>query len=285
MSEPTMIKAKGDGVGIALAVWEGEGNDMFCIHGLSANCRCWDRIVSGLGPESRVLAMDLRGRGLSDKPPTGYSIDHHVGDVLAVLKDRGLATITLMGHSLGAYVSLAFAARYPSLVKKVILVDGGGDLSDSRWDRIEAAIKPSVDRLGQVFPSYEDYTAPLKLAPFLKPWTGFLDTYFRYEIEEVSGGVRARTPAGPIREEVRNIRRFDASLMYPKIGCPVLILRATEGILSKEDMVLPADSADRMVREIKCAKSVDLPGTNHYSILFGENEIRDRAILAFLNDR
>ena len=119
MSEPTMIKAKGDdGVGIALAVWEGEGNDTFCIHGLSANCRCWDRIVSGLEPEFRVLAMDLRGRGLSDKPPTGYSIDHHVGDVLAVLKDRGLTTITLMGHSLGAYVSLGFAARYPSLVKK-----------------------------------------------------------------------------------------------------------------------------------------------------------------------
>ncbi|EFK08494.1 hydrolase, alpha/beta domain protein [delta proteobacterium NaphS2] len=282
MTEPTMVKAKGDGVDIQLAVWEGDGENILCIHGLSANCRCWDRIVSGLEPEFRVLAMDLRGRGLSDKPPTGYSIDQHAKDVLAVLKDQGLTTITLMGHSLGAYVSLAFAAHYPTLVNKLILVDGGGSLPDVQWDKIEQAIKPSIDRLGQVFPSYEDYTAPLKLAPFLKPWTGFLETYFRYEIDEIDGGVRSRTPAGPIREEVANIRRLDASLMYPKIACPVLLLRATEGMLSNEDMVLPADRANRMVREIAHAKSVDLPGTNHYSILFGENEVRDRTILAFL---
>ena len=282
MTEPTMVKAEGDGVTIQLAVWEGERENIFCIHGLSANCRCWDRIVSGIEPEFRVLAMDLRGRGLSDKPPTGYSIDQHVKDVEGVLKDQALTTVTLMGHSLGAYISLAFAARYPALVDKLILVDGGGHLPDSRWGRIEQAIKPSMDRLGQVFPSYEDYTAPLKLAPFLKPWTGFLDTYFRYEIEESGGGVRSRTPAGSIREEVANIRRLDASLMYPKIACPVLILRATEGILSEEDMVLPAEDADRMVREIAHAKSVDLPGTNHYSIIFEENEIRDRTILAFL---
>ena len=61
-------------IDIQLAVWEGEGENIFCIHGLSANCRCWDRIVSGIEREFRVLAMDLRGRGLSDKPPTGYSI-------------------------------------------------------------------------------------------------------------------------------------------------------------------------------------------------------------------
>ena len=284
MTEPTMVKAKGDGVGIQLAVWKGEGNDIFCIHGLSANCRCWDRMVSGLEPEFRVLAMDLRGRGLSDKPHKGYSIDQHVKDVEGVLKDQGLTTVTLMGHSLGAYISLAFAARYPTLVNKLILVDGGGSLPDSRWDKIDQAIKPSIDRLGRVFPSYEDYTAPLKQARFLGPWTGFLETYFRYEIETHDGGIRSRTPVGPIREEVANIRSFDISKTYPAISCPVLILRATEGILSEEDMVLPSDGANRMVREIKHAKSVDLPGTNHYSILFGENEIRDRTILAFLSD-
>jgi len=284
MIEPTVKKANGDGLEIQLAIWEGKGDNILCIHGLSANCRCWDRIISGLAPEFRVLAMDLRGRGHSDKPPTGYSIDQHARDVQGVLEDQDLETITLMGHSLGAYVSLAFAARYPDRVKKLILVDGAGHLSHSRWDKIEQAIKPSVDRLRQVFPSYEAYTATLKQAPFLQPWTGFLENYFRYEIEEAEGGVRARTPAGPIREEGSNIRRFDASLMYPKIACPVLILRATEGILSEEDMVLPADVAIQMVQEMADAKSVDLAGMNHYSIIFGENEIRDRAILAFLND-
>jgi len=144
------------------------------------------------------------------------------------------------------------------------------------------AIKPSVDRLGQIFTSYEDFAALLKQAPFLQPWTRFLDTYFHYEIEDVNGGVRSRTPVDGIREEISNIRTFDAARLYPLISCPVLILRATHGILSRDDMVLTEDAAERMVREIADARRVDVTNSNHYSILFEANETRDRAILNFL---
>ena len=133
-----------------------------------------------------------------------------------------------------------------------------------------------------MFPSFEDYTAPLKQAPFLQPWTRFLDTYFHYEIEEADGGVRSRTPADPIREEISNIRHFDASRLYPSISCPVLILRAPEGILAKDDIVLTEDAAERMVRDIPDTRRVDVEGSNHYSILFQPNETRDRAVLDFL---
>ena len=61
--------------------------------------------------------MDLRGRGLSDKPEKGYFVEQHVHDVHHVLEDMGVKEVILMGHSLGAFVSLAFAARYPDLVK------------------------------------------------------------------------------------------------------------------------------------------------------------------------
>ena len=282
MTEPIMKRAKGDGIEIQLALWEGKRENIFCIHGLTANSRCWDRIVSGLIPEFRVLAMDLRGRGLSDKPPKGYFIEQHVQDIYCLLEDQKLERVTLMGHSLGAYISLAFAARHPDRVKKLILMDAGGHLSQSRWDKVHVAIKPSVDRLGLVFPSFEDYTALLKQAPFLQPWTRFLDTYFRYEIEEVDGGVRSRTLVEGIREEISNIRSFDAASLYPRISCPVLILRATDGILSRDDMVLTEDAAERMVREIVDAGCVDVTNSNHYSILFGANEVRNRAILNFL---
>ena len=282
MTEPIMKRAKGDGIEIQLACWEGKRENICCIHGLTANSRCWDRIVSGLIPEFRVLAMDLRGRGLSDKPPKGYFIEQHVQDIYCLLEDQKLERVTLMGHSLGAYISLAFAARHPDRVKKLILIDAGGHLSQSRWDKVHVAIKPSVDRLGLVFPSFEDYTALLKQAPFLQPWTRFLDTYFRYEIEEVDGGVRSRTLVEGIREEISNIRSFDAASLYPRISCPVLILRATDGILSRDDMVLTEDAAERMVREIVDAGCVDVTNSNHYSILFGANEVRNRAILNFL---
>lgn len=285
MTEPIMKNAKGDGVGIQLARWEGKKENILCIHGLTANCRCWDRIVSGLAPEFRVLAMDLRGRGLSDKPPKGYSIEQHVRDIHCLLEDQKLERVTLMGHSLGAYISLAFAAHHPDRVEKLILMDAGGHLSQSRWDKVHVAIKPSVDRLGQVFPSFEDYTALLKQAPFLQPWTRFLDTYFHYESEEVENGVKSRTSVEAILEEISNIRGFDAARLYPLISCPVLILRATTGILSRDDMVLTEDAAKRMAREIADAGCVDVTNSNHYSILFEANEVRDRLILNFLEGK
>jgi len=278
-----MKRAKGDGVEIQLALWEGEGEDpIFCTHGLTANCRCWDSMVGALTAHYPLLAMDLRGRGLSSKPDTGYFVEQHVLDVRCVLEDLGLTRVHLMGHSLGAYVSLAFAARYPDQVKKLILVDAGGHMSQAHWDTIETAIRPSLARLGQIFLTFEDYTRPLKQAPFLQPWTPFLDTYFRYEMEAVEGGLRSRTQAAHITEEIAHIRQFDAFACYSRIACPVLILRATEGMVAEADLLLPQDMVEGMVQEIPHAQYVDIPGTNHYSIVFDQNEIRDRAILGFL---
>ncbi|MGZ3495756.1 MAG: alpha/beta fold hydrolase, partial [Thermodesulfobacteriota bacterium] len=68
MSEPRMVKAKGDGIDIQLAIWEGNGKQILCAHGITANSRFWDCLASALSPHHRVIAMDLRGRGLSDKP-------------------------------------------------------------------------------------------------------------------------------------------------------------------------------------------------------------------------
>ena len=282
MSEPVTIKAKGDGVKIQLAIWEGQGKSILCIHGLTANCRCWDLIASSLIPHHKVIAIDLRGRGLSDHPPSGYSIEHHCKDLLALMDDLGLRKTVLMGHSLGAFISLVFTAQYPERVDRLILVDGGGKLSDRQMAKVFAGIKPSLDRLGQIFPSFESYLASLKQAPFLQPWNFFFETYFRYEIEEVEGGVRSRVHPKHIEEEASNLKKVDSSQYYPRATAPTLILRATKGMLAEDDLVLPKDVANRMVSRIPNAKCVDLEGTNHYSILFQPNDKRDQTILKFL---
>ena len=87
MIEPIMRKVTGDGIALQLAVWEGKGNQVLCVHGLTANCRCWDVIASSLAPENKILAMDLRGRGLSDKPSAGYSLQHHIREIVCLLDD------------------------------------------------------------------------------------------------------------------------------------------------------------------------------------------------------
>jgi pimeloyl-ACP methyl ester carboxylesterase len=228
--------------------------------------------------------MDLRGRGLSDKPPTGYSIEHHCKDILALMNDQGLERPVLMGHSLGAFISLVFAARYPKKIDHLILVDGGGKLSKAQWARVFKSIKPSLDRLGQVFPSLRAYLSPMKQAPFLQPWNAYMETYFRYEIEEAGGGVRSRVDPKHIEEESTNIRNEDPSQFYAKVIRPTLILRATEGMLAEDDFVLPENVVDRMVQEMPNAKRVDLKGVNHFTILFNPNVKRDQTILNFLRE-
>jgi len=64
----------------------------------------------------------------------------------------------------------------------------------------------------------------------------------------------------------------------------VLILRATDGILSPDDLVLPEAAVERMIAEIADAQRVDVQGTNHYSILLQPNAQRDQAILKFLEE-
>ncbi|HMK51606.1 MAG TPA: alpha/beta hydrolase, partial [Thermodesulfobacteriota bacterium] len=274
----------GDGVKIQLAIWEGDGKQILCVHGITANCRFWDCLASALAPRHRVIAIDLRGRGLSDKPQTGYSIKHHCKDILALMNDQGLQRAVLMGHSLGAFISLVFAARYPQRVDRLILVDGGGKLSETQMEKVFAGIKPSLDRLGQIFPSLRTYLSQMKQAPYLQPWNSYMETYFRYEVEEAEGGVRSRVHPKHIEEEAKNLGKVDSREFYKKIKAPTLILRATKGMLAKDDLLLPEDVVDRMVRDIPNVKRVDLRGTNHYSILFQPNRKRDQAILKFLKE-
>jgi pimeloyl-ACP methyl ester carboxylesterase len=282
MNEPIMKKTKGHGINIQVAIWEGAGKEILCIHGLTANCRFWDCLANALSPHHRVTAMDLRGRGLSDKPPTGYSIDSHCKDVLALMDDLGLERPVLMGHSLGAFISLVFAAQTPQRVDRLILVDGGGKLTETQMAKVFAGIKPSLDRLGKIFHSFEDYISQMKQAPYLQPWNSFMEKYFQYEVEEVEGGVRSRVHPKHIEEETQNLGKVDSTQFYQKVISPTLILRATKGMLAKDDFVLPEDVADRMVREMPRAKRVDVEGVNHYTILFQPDEKRDQAILHFL---
>ena len=279
---PRMIRARGDGITIQAAEWPGRGRTVLAVHGLTANCRSFDLLAGALSPPHRFIALDLRGRGLSDKPDTGYSLEHHCRDIEAVCADLGLESVALMGHSLGAYICLNLAAKRPDLVERLILLDGGADLPPEQWARISAGIKPSLDRLGQLFPSFEDYVAKIKQAPFLQPWNQVVEDYYRYESREVEGGVMSRIHPEHIAEERTNLLSMDAKEFFPQIQCPVLILRATEGMLSRDDHVLPVAETQNLAASLNRARVVDLPGINHFSLVFQPSPERDQALREFL---
>jgi pimeloyl-ACP methyl ester carboxylesterase len=284
MPEPIMQKVKGDGVEINLAVWEGTGNPILCVHGITANCRCWDILANALAPVYRVLAMDLRGRGGSDKPSEGYALDYHLHDINCMLDDLSIDRAVIMGHSLGAFIGLAFAAEYPDRTDRLILVDGGGDLSQEQMDKVFAGIKPALDRLGKIFPSAEDYLNKMKEAPYIYPWSPAIETYYRYEIEEAAGGVRTNINPAHIQEEAANIRKLDCAPFYPQLKCKVLILRAPNGLFSLDDLLLPEEVINKMTNEIPDVRRFDVEGTNHYGIVMQPHGARDEVIREFLKD-
>jgi pimeloyl-ACP methyl ester carboxylesterase len=240
-------------------------------------------MAASLTPRYKLIALDLRGRGLSEKPPGGYCVEQHSRDIEAVMENLGIERPVIVGHSLGALIALALTARRPEKTAGLVLVDGAGCLSEEQLEKVLTGIKPALDRLGLVFPSFEAYTARLKQAPFLNPWSEALERYFRYEIEDVPDGVRSRVRPEHILEEIENLKEVNAADYYPRIRCPVLILRATEGTLLPDDRVLPESAVQRMLKEIPDARSVPINGTNHYSILFQPNPARDDAVDNFLS--
>ena len=284
MTGPLLKKVEGDGVEINLAVWEGKGKPILCVHGITANCRCWKILAAALVPQYNMIAMDLRGRGRSDKPDTGYSLDHHIRDIHCLLDDLDIDQTVIMGHSLGAFIGLAFAAQYPDRIDRLILVDGGGDLSKEQMDKVFVGIKPALDRLEMVFPSEEAYLKKMSEPPFIQPWSAAIETYYRYEIEPTEGGVHTNIHPTHIQEEAANIREVACATFYPKVKCSVLILRAPKGLLSREDILLPEEVIEKMIAEIPNARRFDVEGVNHYGIVFQPHAERDQAIREFLEE-
>ena len=282
MIEPLMKRVKGDGVEINLAIWEGGGKPVLCVHGITANCRCWDHLASALSPQYQVMAMDLRGRGRSEKPDSGYALKYHIQDIICVLDELGIDRIAFVGHSLGAFIGLGFAAENPERMDRLVLVDGGGDLSQEQMDKVFIGIKPALDRLGQTFPSPDVYLEKMRAAPYIQPWSQAIETYYRYEIETSDGCVRTNIKPEHIQEEAGNVRKVQCASFYPQLACKVLVLRAPNGLLSQEDILLPEDVIEKMIREIPDARRFDVEGVNHYGIIFQPHEARDNAIREFL---
>lgn len=95
---------------------EGDGPPLFLIHGIGASRHGWDGVIRSLKQKHRCISYDLRGHGLSPKPPPPYSLDDLVEDLEALRKELGIAKAHVMGHSLGGMIGPAYARRYPDRV-------------------------------------------------------------------------------------------------------------------------------------------------------------------------
>jgi 3-oxoadipate enol-lactonase len=92
------------------------------VHGFILDRHVWDDVVPALASESRVLCPDLRGFGESPPPVEGVPYTH-ADDLAALLDDRGIDDVVVVGLSMGGWVATEFTLTYPARVRGMVLVD------------------------------------------------------------------------------------------------------------------------------------------------------------------
>jgi 3-oxoadipate enol-lactonase len=92
------------------------------LHGLGDDASVWEMVGEDFAQYFRVLAIDLRGHGLSDQPGV-YSFELMRDDVLGVLDQLGLDRVSLLGHSMGGSVAYLIAEKGPGRIERLIVED------------------------------------------------------------------------------------------------------------------------------------------------------------------
>ena len=111
------------GVELELLDTASDGFPVVFLHGAMERGASWRGALDDLAPSYRCVALDQRGHGRSDKPPSGYDREAYVADLERALDGLGLERCALVGHSTGALNAWGFAARHPERVAALVLED------------------------------------------------------------------------------------------------------------------------------------------------------------------
>ncbi|ASK29364.1 alpha/beta hydrolase [Chryseobacterium sp. T16E-39] len=101
----------------------GQGAPLLLIPGWPQTWWSFHKIMPALAEKYRVIAVDIRGMGSSDKPDEGYSKKNMAADLLSLVKKLGYEKISIAGHDIGAAVAISFAGNFPKNTEKLIVLD------------------------------------------------------------------------------------------------------------------------------------------------------------------
>lgn len=100
---------------------QGEGKPIVLLHGFTESLKIWTPFAGNLAKKYRVICIDLPGHGKSEVVDTIHTMELMADVVLCVLRSLRVGKAFMVGHSMGGYVTLAFAAKYPSRLKAISL--------------------------------------------------------------------------------------------------------------------------------------------------------------------
>jgi pimeloyl-ACP methyl ester carboxylesterase len=256
----------------------GKGAPVLLVHGLGSSTRDWEYQIPELAAHYRVIAIDIRGHGRSDKPRERYSIAGFAEDVRALIEHLGLDRVHLVGISMGGMIGFQLGVDRPELLKSLCIVNSGPEVkAKSPRDYLEIAKRWSLSRLL----SLETIAKGLGRLLFPKPEQAEL----RRKIEE-------RWPQNDKRAYLASL---DAIIGWgvrerlARITCPTLVIAADRDytpIAQKEAYVKEMPNARLLVIEdSRHATPLDQPQRFNSSLLAFLAEVEQTAPTALNKDQ
>ena len=238
------MMAQLDTVTMSFADTGGSGPLLVLLHGWPQTARCWDPVIDQLAEEYRVIAPDLRGYGLTDKPRGGYDKKTMAADIRQLIEHLGHGSARIVGHDRGARVAHRFALDHPGMVTHLTLVDivptlhmfrhGTAATSQRYWHWL-FHMKDDLPEL-LVGPHIDEY-----LRFFFERWT-----FQREPLEAaIPEYVKAFSRPGALRAGFDDYRATDADLTHDAedfdagrtVTLPVQVLWGDHGLVAGQDVV------------------------------------------------
>ncbi|MBI3108839.1 MAG: alpha/beta hydrolase [Candidatus Rokubacteria bacterium] len=254
-----------NGLRLHLLDWGGEGrNPLLLLHGFTGHAHAWDTLSIALQPHFHVYALDQRGHGDSD-PADTYNAVAAFDDISGVIDQLGPTSLALVGLSMGGRNAMYFTSRRPDLVRRLVVVDIGPEIS------ARAAVTPPGPPEPEAWDSIEQAAQHLYRA---NPYPGI--HYYRWVVMH---SLRQRPDGAlvwawhPGVKERRSQADLDWWAVVRAITPPTLVLRG------EHSHVLDRDVAERMARELPQGRLIEIPRAVHTL-----HEDNPEAVLAALKD-
>ena len=210
--------------------------DLLLVHGVHDHCHSWDWLAQSLRERFHVVAPDLRGHGDSEWTlGSPYTYLEYVQDIAQLVRQRRLAPLTVISHSLGGTIASIFAGAFPELVQRLVVIEGVGlyprDM-DSPGERLRLWIDANhalAARVPRRYPTLEDaYQRMQETNPHLSPAQArHLTAHGSNQNEDGTYTWKfdnyTRTP------RPYDIPNADMAALWQCIECPVLIVNSREG--------------------------------------------------------
>jgi pimeloyl-ACP methyl ester carboxylesterase len=224
------------------------------LHGFASSIENWIGVIPALKADYRLIALDLKGFGWTDRPQGDYSPKAQADLVAALMAERGVVLAAVVAHSWGSSVALQLALSHPERISRIALYDA--------WVYEEQLptffLWARVGSLGELL-----FALFYKEQPDVKMASAFYDKRYVSQalVDEVERAMQRPGTSAAALAAVRGQRYALVQDQYRTIKKPVLLL------WGREDMVTPLWVGERLLRELPDARLIVYPGCGHFPMI------------------